>query len=73
MWKPVLLTQAVSVRAKLVTFDHGRAMAVGSDMALEPGQWIQFWPLLGGLVPGPECQTQWGITKPAKRIDLYCR
>ena len=61
-WQPVIVTQKVTIRAKLITFAHGRTMPVSNGAAVEPGQWIQFWSLLGGVTPGADYQTHWRIT-----------
>lgn len=61
-WRPVLVQQKVAVKAKLITSDGGRTMHVSSGMAVEPGQSIQFWSLLGGVAPGQEYNTKWRIT-----------
>jgi hypothetical protein len=61
-WRPILVQQKVSVRARLITFDHGRSMPLASGTAVEPGQWIEFRSLLGGIAPSSEYRTEWRIT-----------
>lgn len=61
-WQMDLIQRKVTIQAKLITFDSGRTMNLKNGMAVEPGQWIQFSSMLGGLVPGPGHRTEWRIT-----------
>lgn len=61
-WRVSVVPQTVAVHARLVSFNFGRTMPVRSGTALEPGQWIEFRSMVGGLPPSAEYETHWRIT-----------